>query len=174
MPFVLATDFKSSCPSCLDAKSQDHRMCRRCWSDPGADVTPWSTFLRLRHQTWCWFLTVAKYFWGTAGRELCSFTSFPAPRACGRNSADYHAGESCSIWLFRNILRASFEAHSNAHWHRGLKSESLWTQSVLFSLETHGGTFTESRDLCLNMIKDNHCCFSPPAWSIAFPSASYL
>lgn len=83
--------------------------------------------------------------------------------ACGRNSADYHAGETCSVWLFRNILRASFEARSNAHWHRGLKRKSLGTQAILFSLEMQRGTFIHSRYLCLNMIKDNHCCFSPPA-----------
>lgn len=88
-------------------------MCRHCTPKPGADVTPQCSFLIL----WKIRPGVNCLLWQRISGAQLEESSAPlplSPRAYGSNSTDYHAGESCSIWLSRNILRASFKAHSNA------------------------------------------------------------
>lgn len=111
-PFVSATDSKKQSSLLFGC-----RMCSASTSQPGADVTPWSPLPMLWEIKSDVNCLLWQRFSGAQLEELCFLTSLPAPRACSSNSTDYHAGETCSIWLFRNIIRASFKAHGNAHWH---------------------------------------------------------
>lgn len=123
---------KSSCGSSLDAKC--------------AGTACLNYMQMLHHHLPSWYFHLSwserlnpvltayygKGFLGHSWERVLLTSLFLCCWSCSRNSTDYHAGEGCSIWLFRNILRASFKAHSNAYWHQGLKHKSLQTQSILF------------------------------------------